>query len=160
MEICLLKNKINYSIIDHVLFNKSIPSILVDTIPKDARGQNSVNLGLEIVSNTLETKVIKWWDKIENVPQVIYFNIFYPTHIFNMLAFLRKNGISLTKKDRQHIVIVGGQGVSNLRGALDNIVDYIFKGEVEGFTENIIDTNNFYRAARIESQPVINTKLN
>lgn len=145
-------------LIDHVLFNNSIPSLIVDTIPKDARGQSSINLGLEILKSVVDSPIVNWWNVQEEIPQVLYFNIFYPTHIFNMLAFLRKNKIPFLKEEREQIIIVGGQGVSNLNGVLDNIVDLIFKGEIEGYSTNTIDSKNFFRAPKLESPPVIKDK--
>ncbi len=65
----------------------------------------------------------------------ICFNVTYPLYIMNIAPFLRANGVEslacARQEKRQPKVIVGGAGVSNLRGCLDEIVDAVFTGELD-----------------------------
>ena len=107
---------------------------MVDTIPVTARNQGSINLGFEIVADYYKPVIYHWRDKLGEEYDVLLFNIFYPTHIFNMVAFLKNNNIPVLASERKGrpYVVAGGQGVSNLNGCLDLIVNEVFKGELEG----------------------------
>lgn len=124
---------------------------LIDTIPVDSMGKGSINLGFELVANHYNPVVYNWTDRIKEDCDVILFNVFYPTHIFNMVAFLRNNNIPILKSDRKEspYVIAGGQGVSNCNGCVDLIVDEVFKGEVEA-GENV-DSKGWMRARELNS---------
>lgn len=125
---------------------------LIDTIPKDARSTGSVNLGYEIALERLGATAARWFDVLPERYDTYAFNIFYPTHIFNMLAFLNRNGISSMREARSGArVIVGGQGVSNLNGCLDSIVDEIYLGELDGDALE----KGWNRLTRLTSSPVV-----
>jgi len=126
--------------------NKKIA--LIDTIPVTARNQGSINLGFDIARNTLKADVYHWRQQLKGTYDIIAFNVFYITHIFNIAPFLFNNGIE-PLKDRRNTpeIFVGGQGVSNLNGCLDDIVDFIFKGEVDGIQNDL----GWFRADKIDS---------
>jgi len=109
---------------------------LIDTIPRNARHQGSVNLGYDIVADKLNAVRIGWADSLPSKYNIYAFNIFYPMHIFNMLSFMRRNDIPLLKEGRKQRIVVGGQGVSNIN-CLDNIVNSVYKGEYDG--DSIVD---------------------
>jgi radical SAM superfamily enzyme YgiQ (UPF0313 family) len=109
---------------------------LVDTIPRNAE-----KMGAD--------KVL-WHEILPTKYHIYAFNIFYPMHIFNMLSFMRKNNIPLLKESRAERILVGGQGVSNLNGCLDDIVDEIYKGEYDG--DSI--ANGWHRKTDIDTPAV------
>lgn len=132
------------------LFNDH-KDLLLDTIPANARNNQSVNLGFEIVRNNLKLEYHHWTEPAK-VSDNLYVNIFYPTHIFNLIAFLRKNGIEPLKHDRSNLnIIVGGQGVSNLR-CLRDIANEIYLGEFDG---DGLDKKGWHRASELTGEPVI-----
>jgi len=135
--------------------DKILKNILLDTIPANARNIGSVNLGYEITKNKFDLEYCHWRDVLDSIPEIIYANIFYPTHIFNLIGFLKRNNIPLLKNERVTKIIVGGQGVSNLNGCLNDIVDEIFLGESDG-TE--IDKKGWFRKKEITSDPIIKNK--
>ena len=104
---------------------------LIDTIPADARNTGIINLGYEIASDKLSADRLHWKDLVTKKYDKYAFNVFYPTHVFNMFAFLRRNNIPLLKEGRTEYVIAGGQGVSNIT-CLDDIVNEVYKGEIDG----------------------------
>ena len=124
-------------------------NIILNTIPADARSTGSINLGMEITKNKLNVSEAHWREQLDYVPEIIYANIFYITHIFNLISFLKRNNIEALKNKRRNTsIIVGGQGVSNLNGCLDEIVDEIYMGESDG---DYIDKNGWVRVSEINS---------
>jgi hypothetical protein len=111
-------------------------AIIIDTAPKDMRNQDSINLGLEIVSKTYNAFKYHWYEKVEvNQYDTILFNVIYPTNILNIVPFLRLNKIEpLRNKRKSHYIIAGGQGI-NHNGILNEIVDETFTGELD-YEEN------------------------
>lgn len=106
--------------------------LLVDTIPKDARNQGSVNLGFEYVADLLGADRCFWWDEVEGEYDIIAFNVFYPTHLLNIYPFLKRNGIEAYRDKREKpILVAGSQGVGQ-NGILDRMCDYTFYGEFDG----------------------------
>lgn len=105
--------------------------MLIDTIPRNARGTNSVNLGYEIVRDYYDLKSVHFSEKILNIPDVIYANIFYPIHLINLVSFLKRNRIPVLKEYRTQKIIVGGQGVSNTN-CFHDIANEIYLGEIDG----------------------------
>ena len=134
---------------------------LIDTIPATARNQGSVNLGFEIVVNHYKPDIYQWRDLLGGRYDLILFNIFYPTHIFNMIAFLKSNGIPVLASERKArpLVIVGGQGVSNLNGCLDLIVDEVYKGEIDSAGSQM-DDKGWTWAEELTSPLVVKGKNN
>lgn len=122
-------------------------SILVDTIPANARNQGSVNLGCEIVAMKMGAEVVHWRDTLTFKPDLVAFNVFYPTHLLNICPFLTRNGISPYKGQRDVRVIAGGQGIGQ-NGILDGICDEVFLGEFEG---DETDSKGFRRKSVIDS---------
>lgn len=104
-------------------------SLLVDTIPKDARNRGSVNLGLEIVRQAWGADVCHWRDILEpdtiRTYDRIGFNVFYATHMLNVFPFIRRNGIPSEIR-----LVAGGQGVGE-KGALSGLVDEVYLGEID-----------------------------
>ena len=117
-------------------------SLVVDTIPKDARNRGSINLGLEIVAREWDADVCHWSDNVD-VSQYdrIGFNVFYITHVFNLGAFIARHGL---RKGGRVRLVAGGQGLTP-NGLLSGIVDEEFAGELDG-AEN---------AEAVVSEPVI-----
>jgi len=111
--------------------------LVVDTVPKDARNQGSINLGLEIVKDKMDADVCHWWEMVPNVGkyELIGFNVFYPTALLNIVPFLRKNNLSLLKPGRGIKTIAGGPGIGH-NNILGGIIDETFLGEYDEF-ENI-----------------------
>lgn len=112
---------------------------LVDTTPKDKRGAGSVNLGQEIVAYDSYGDAVDLYDWYEEIPPkrrgcygTVLFNVIYPTNVFNIVPFLRNNGIEPLKDKRngKPRIVAGGQGASVLN-CLDDIVDENFKGEID-----------------------------
>lgn len=127
-------------------------NILLDTIPANARNLGTVNLGFEITKDVYDLDYCHWRTKLDAVGSKIYVNLFYPTHIFNLVSFLKKNNIPLRKEDRSGIkIIAGGQGVANL-SAMDEIADEIYHGESDG---DALDKNGWNRVTKLESEPRI-----
>ena len=125
---------------------------IIDTIPVNARSQGSINLGLEIAKNWLNADRYHWRQSLKYNYEVIAFNVFYPTHILNIVPFLRNNGIGTDKTRRvSPYIICGGQGVSNTVGCIDTIADEIFKGEIEGEKKS----NGWHSIKRLNSDPII-----
>jgi len=109
--------------------------LMVDTIPKDARNQSSINLGLEIVRKGLGADYCTWDERLIRGYDTIAFNIFYPTHLFNVGAFLINNNIEPLKHRRKGCrIIVGGQGIGT-KHILSEIADEEFNGEFD-YKEN------------------------
>tara|TARA_Y100000310_G_scaffold166912_1_gene166614 strand:- start:5628 stop:6887 length:1260 start_codon:yes stop_codon:yes gene_type:complete len=97
---------------------------LIDTKPADVRNHRSVNLGLEIVSQKLKADIYSWQDEIPLGYKVLAYNVYYPMNIINMMVSWKRN-----RNGRR--VIMGGQGVSNTVGLLDDVGE-VFKGELDG----------------------------
>jgi len=127
---------------------------IISTLPVDCRGQGSVNLGMKIVSEKLSLEEIGYRDKIKDC-DVILFNIIYPTHIFNMISALHRNNIPIFSRDRTVKVGIGGPASSLFENRLTDIVDNVFRGEIEGYFEENIDKHGYYRATNIDSKPVV-----
>ena len=107
--------------------------LLVDTIPKDARNQGSVNLGFEIVKEKLSADTCFWWEQVDITKyDRIAFNVFYPMHILNIVPFLTRNNIEVLKQKRNQTpyLIVGGQGIGK-NHILKDIVDEEYYGELD-----------------------------
>lgn len=109
---------------------------IIDTIPKDARNQGSINLGLEIVKNKFNADYYHWTDTLKQNYKQILFNVFYPTHILNISPFLHRNNIPVLRDTRKSSpkLIAGGQGVG-YRGLLNGIMDEVSTNEID-FIEN------------------------
>lgn len=105
--------------------------ILVDTIPRNARGTGSINLGYEIVREHYDLRYAHFADRVLDIPDVIYANVFYPAHMINLVSFLKRNRIPVLREDRKQKLVVGGQGVSNTR-CFQDIADEIYLGEADG----------------------------
>jgi hypothetical protein len=147
----MIKGDLLFEDIEQTKKNKDV--ILIDTLPRNARNQGSINLGLQIVSETLNCNIVKWNDKLSKQYKQYAFNIIYPTHVFNMVSFMIRNGIEPLKSKRKDIKIVaGGQGVSNLK-CLDDIVDEIYLGEFDNGV--VADKNGWTRLTKLESKEVI-----
>lgn len=112
---------------------------LVDTTPADMRNKTSINLGYEIVAEKLNAVKFHWRDVLDDKYDVIAFNVFYPTNIFNIVPFLTRNKIEPLKALRKGSpkIIVGGQGVGG-NNILAEIADEIFIGEID-YDENKIE---------------------
>jgi len=124
--------------------------LVVDTIPKNARNQGSINLGVAIVTKGLKADTCHWWEVVENIAdyQVIAFNIFYPTHLLNIYPFMKRNGIEPYAENRSgQIMWAGGQGVG-VNGILDTMMDHVFHGELDG---DVQDKNGFWRRSVLDS---------
>jgi hypothetical protein len=103
-------------------------SLLVDTVPKDARNRGSINLGFEIVRKKWTADICHWGDKVNASDyDRIGFNVFYATHMLNVGPFLRRNSCERGLGPR---LVVGGQGIG-WRGAMAGIVDDVFTGEID-----------------------------
>lgn len=131
-------------------------TLLVDTIPKDARNQGTVNLGLEIAAKRLNADVCFWWDFVEDKEayDTIAFNVFYPTHLLNVWPFLHNNRIEPLWANRLGSgprLIAGGQGCGR-RDILGNIVDSTLYGEVDG---DHVDVQGAWRASELTSRPCV-----
>lgn len=124
--------------------------LVVDTAPVDSH--SGINLGIHIVANLEETEVVSHRALINpDEYDEIYFNIFYVTNLFNMISFLKRNNIS----KNTHTILAGGQGVSNLKGCIDDIVSATFKGE---YDHNSVNGNGWHWASSLVSEPLIRGK--
>ena len=119
---------------------------LVQLTPKDMRCQDSINLGLEIVSNIIKNKkwdidFYKFGDVIEDVNKydIIAFSIFYFTQMLNLVPFLKMNKIEPLKEKRNKnpMLIAGGQGIQNPEPIAD-FIDIFSMGDAEGVLEFIL----------------------
>lgn len=126
-------------------------NILVDTMPINARKKSSINMGYEIVRDAYGLRPVHFSDQLLKVPDIIYANVFYPTHLMNVVSFLKRNGIPVLKEEREQKLIVGGQGVSNVR-CFDDIANEVFLGEADG---DMIDRRGWHRKEVIDSPPRI-----
>ncbi len=111
-----------------------IKTLLIETPPRDTKSRlGSANFGAEIAARELHADRVLWWDKDIDASKYdrIAFNVFYPMHAFNALAFLRKHRIPLLRCDRQHgpEVLFGGQGAQ--MKWLEEFGD-VFIGEIDG----------------------------
>ena len=93
---------------------------LVQLTPKDMRGQESINLGFEIIKRKIEENgwivdIAYYGDKInKNEYDIIGFSIFYVTQMLNLIPFLKDNNIEPMSEIRNKpLLIAGGQGVHN-----------------------------------------------
>jgi hypothetical protein len=103
-------------------------SLLVDTVPKNARNRGAINLGLEIVRKLWAADVCHWTDTVDaGRYDRIGFNVFYATHMLNVYPFLRRHGI---EKGSGPQLVAGGPGIG-WRGALSGIVDAVHEGEAD-----------------------------
>lgn len=125
--------------------------LLVDTIPKDARNQGSINLGLEIVRKRMDADVCPWWTVVPDIGRydTIGFNVFYPMHLLNVVPFLTRNRIQPLRTERclqpsRPQLIAGGPG-AGLNHILSGIVDSTCVGEYD-LAENYLT---------VTSEPVI-----
>lgn len=104
---------------------------IIDTVPKDARNQGSINLGYEIVANAMNADRYMWHEKVPGDYDQIAFNVFYPTHMLNVVPFLTRNGIEPARRKRRGPrIIAGGPGIG-ANGILSEIVDEAFLGELD-----------------------------
>lgn len=121
-------------------------TLIVDTIPKDARNRGSVNLGLEIVKQHMAADVCHWSESIDSRKyETIGFNVFYPTHILNIAPFLRRHSLLNTS---QCNLIAGGQGIG-ANGVLSGLMHDVFRGEYD-YPQN---------ATAINTEPVMKRDL-
>jgi hypothetical protein len=132
-------------------------TLLVDTTATNQRYKFSAfNLGAAITADYLKADLCCWRDKIENISQydLIGFSTLWPPYILNISPFLKKHSIKPLKEARHQspLIIVGGQGGTNISGALDNIADYTFKGEIEN---NYTDHKGYHRATNVLTNPYI-----
>jgi len=98
--------------------------LMVNTIPKDARNQGSMNLGLEIAREYLDADSVQWWEDVDTGQYShIAFNVFYPMLLFNMGAFITKHRIPPEK------ILIGGQGVGD--GRSTEVIGDVFIGEID-----------------------------
>jgi len=104
---------------------------LVDTTPKDARNQGSINLGAEIVADMKNAKIVKWWETVDLSDLVgvdwIGFNVYYPTHLLNIYPFFKNNFI---RRSNGIQLAAGGQGLPETH-ILSELVDVEFYGELD-----------------------------
>jgi len=113
-------------------------TLLVDTVPRDARNRGAINLGQEIVRECLGADLCHWSEQIDCDPyDLVGFNVFYPMHLLNVAPFLHRN-------QPRCRTVAGGQGLGT-RGILGDLVDDLYTGELDG-EEN---------ATEIVSAPVI-----
>ncbi len=124
---------------------------LVDT----ASGLNlsSSNPGLTFVQRKLNADIYRWDELLEGEYELVAFNIFYSFNVLNVVPFLRNNGIEPLNGKRKGgpRVIAGGQGISNSAGILDEIVDWVFRGELDG---DYLDERGWCRASKLTSTPI------
>lgn len=131
--------------------------LVVDTIPKNARNQGTVNLGLEVVAAEMGADRCHWWETVENIGDydIIAFNVFYPTHLLNIYPFLKRNGIEPHADRRiKPVLWAGGQGVGT-NGILNDIVDYVFPGEFDGTMQ---DADGNWRRPVIDTKPIVKNR--
>ena len=111
-------------------------NVLVDTTPMNAFKPGILNYGYEIVSRRWDLHKVHWRDELDlTYVRYICFNVTYPLYICNIAPFLRENGVELLARARVEKdmpkVVIGGAGVSNLCGCLDEIADVVFTGELD-----------------------------
>lgn len=137
--------------------------ILVDTTPMNSFKPDILNLGYEIVAEKWGLRRVHWRDEVDLADvKYICFNVTYPLYILNVVPFLRLNGIAPLVRAREKAghpeVIVGGSGVSNLCGCLDEIADVVFRGELDGENApNSPDTREWDGKPKFRS--VLNTPI-
>jgi len=129
-------------------------SLLVETTPRNYdRNVNTINYGQEIVRKKLDADVMHWADLVNvRFYDIIGFNVFYPINVINMTAFLKQHDL-LDKENRRQTIIAGGQGVSNLKGIIDPLVDSIFKGEIDG---EVVNGHVFHRRLELDTPEMSN----
>jgi len=125
--------------------------LLVDTIPKGFRRSETLNPGLEIVRSILGAEVVHFAEEVDlEGVETIGFNVYYPLHLVNAVAFLRRHGLAPGGAGPR--LVAGGQGVSNLGGIADPFFDEIFLGELDGAAE---DRHGWRRLEVLDSPPVV-----
>lgn len=133
-------------------------TLIVDTLPPHLHKKSVLDLGLSIVADTLDADVCHWRDTVENIEQydTIGFSVIYVMYVLNIVPFLRRHNIEPYKHTRKEpLVIIGGQGASNLNGILDPIGD-IFRGEIEGneFENDRSDRKVWTWCSELKSEPL------
>ena len=118
---------------------------IIDTTPKNLRAKGSVNLGYELVAEAIGADKFHWSDTINiNKYDAIWFNVYYPTNIFNIAPFLTRNGLSPYRTERNKtgktrpMILAGGQGVGT-NGLLYDIADDVGFGEWDNPDELVYD---------------------
>lgn len=120
-------------------------SLLVDTVPKDARNRGAINLGFEIVKHQWAADACHWTDVVDiQAYDRVGFNVFYPTHMLNIGPFLRKHGCA---KGAGPLLVAGGQGVG-FRGGLSGVVDEVHVGELDAECSREIVSAPIIRAGK------------
>ncbi len=147
---------------------------IIDTTPRNVRHHDSINLGLEIITQICKeegyyVEIFRFWEKI-NISEyhIIAFNVFYLMNQFNIIPFFNNNNIPPKKIQRDRsaypLIIGGGAGFVNQK-IMENVFDYIVFGEGENamraFLQDRIPVqaeilNNHIK--KIESKPIINLK--
>lgn len=99
-----------------------------------------INIGLQYAATALKADTCHWKDDLDiSQYDTIGFSVCYVTFICNIVPWLKRHGIEPLKDKRSGPrVIVGGKGVGNINGALDDIVDETFYGEADGKPGNHI----------------------
>lgn len=127
---------------------------LVQLIPKDMRGKESINLGLQIIKNKIteygwNVDVVQFGEIIDKDKyDIIGFSVFYVTHQLNLVPFLKANGIEplAEKRNRKPLLIAGGQGIQNPR-PISKFIDIFNIGEGE---ETIIKLLKAYETNSVD----------
>ena len=151
-------------------------SILVDTTPVNTFDPGILNLGYEIVAEKWGLRKVHWRDEVDLADVgCICFNVTYPLYVLNIVPFLKRNKLEVSVRAREKAghpkVIVGGSGVSNLCGCLDEIADVVFRGELdaEGIGNGELGMRNwlnsqlltpnsqFYCRQVLDTPPVVKT---
>lgn len=133
--------------------------LLVDTNPRNAH-KHGINLGYEIVRKRLNAETCHFKQTPPNnikSYEMIGFNVTYPMHVLNIAPFLKAHSIPPLRSERSDTlpsVVIGGQGATNLSGALDAIGD-VFLGELDG---DVIDKRGWRRKSVIDTPPVLSNK--
>jgi len=133
-------------------------TLLVDTTATDLHKKLTTTLGITYTKEALNADICSWKDTIPNIKQyqTIGFSVNYLTNVLNIAPFLKKHDINPLKAKRTHddpIIIVGGQGATNIPEATRFIADKLFLGESDG---NAVDEKGWQRMTNITSKPVIN----
>lgn len=111
------------------------------------RSQDSINLGLEIISEIVKKQgwqldTYKFGDKIQDVNSydIIGFSLFYFTQMLNLVPFLKSNNIKplSSKRNNQPLLLAGGQGIQNPK-PISKFIDVFCMGEGEGVLEYILE---------------------
>ena len=135
---------------------KKKTTLLVSTMATSLHKQHVIDIGYEYVATALDADKCGWRDHIPNISQysVIGFSVIYPMFLLNIAPFLKRHGISPRRRNRNGTpkVIIGGQGATNLNGALDDIADEIYYGEIDG---DYIDQAGWHRSSKVKNKLVV-----